>query len=55
LIEILLSDPKFIKPSLIQSLALPTALLGRDLFGVAQTGSGKTLAFMLPGIVHVMA
>ena len=55
LIDILISDPKFITPTLIQSLAWPTALQGRDLFGVAQTGSGKTLAFMLPGIVHVMA
>lgn len=55
LIDILISDPKFINPSLIQSLAWPTALQGRDLFGVAETGSGKTLAFMLPGIVHVMA
>ena len=53
MIEILLSDPKFIKPSLIQSLAWPTALLGRDLFGVAQTGSGKTLAYILPMLRHI--
>eukprot|EP00768_Dysnectes_brevis_P000510 gnl/Dysnectes_brevis/1110_a1241_1638.p1 GENE.gnl/Dysnectes_brevis/1110_a1241_1638~~gnl/Dysnectes_brevis/1110_a1241_1638.p1 ORF type:complete len:622 (-),score=239.75 gnl/Dysnectes_brevis/1110_a1241_1638:62-1927(-) len=32
----------------IQTVALPHALLGRDLLIKAQTGSGKTLAFLLP-------
>jgi ATP-dependent RNA helicase DDX47/RRP3 len=35
-------------PSDIQSEALPYALQGRDIIGLAQTGSGKTAAFTLP-------
>jgi len=29
-------------------MALPAALSGRDLVGIAKTGSGKTAAFVLP-------
>ena len=32
----------------IQSAAIPLALQGRDLIGLAETGSGKTAAFALP-------
>jgi len=35
-------------PTEIQSAALPLALEGRDIIGVASTGSGKTAAFALP-------
>lgn len=35
------------KPTPIQSEAIPVALAGSDLIGVAQTGSGKTLAYAL--------
>ncbi|KAJ7948954.1 DEAD-box ATP-dependent RNA helicase [Quillaja saponaria] len=35
-------------PSKIQAEALPHALEGKDLIGLAQTGSGKTGAFALP-------
>ena len=35
-------------PSPIQLSAIPPALAGRDLTGVAQTGTGKTAAFVLP-------
>jgi len=35
-------------PTEIQSEALPHALQGRDIIGVASTGSGKTAAFALP-------
>lgn len=35
-------------PSPIQSGAIPHAMQGRDVMGLAQTGSGKTLAFGLP-------
>jgi ATP-dependent RNA helicase DDX47/RRP3 len=32
----------------IQAQAIPSALEGRDIIGVAKTGSGKTAAFALP-------
>jgi ATP-dependent RNA helicase DDX47/RRP3 len=35
-------------PTEIQAEALPHALQGRDIIGVASTGSGKTAAFALP-------
>src|SRR5688572_28932902 len=35
-------------PSPIQAAAIPPALAGRDLTGVAQTGTGKIAAFVLP-------
>ncbi|KAK8853175.1 ATP-dependent rRNA helicase RRP3 [Kwoniella newhampshirensis] len=38
----------FKKPSDIQIEAIPPALEGRDIIGLAQTGSGKTAAFSLP-------
>ncbi|XP_010557172.1 PREDICTED: DEAD-box ATP-dependent RNA helicase 10 isoform X2 [Tarenaya hassleriana] len=36
------------KPSKIQAEAIPFALEGKDVIGLAQTGSGKTGAFALP-------
>ena len=42
-------------PTPIQAQAIPHALLGRDLLGIAQTGTGKTAAFALPIIHRLMA
>jgi ATP-dependent RNA helicase DDX47/RRP3 len=43
-----LDQLKFTTPTEIQAQALPHALEGRDIIGVASTGSGKTAAFALP-------
>jgi ATP-dependent RNA helicase RhlE len=45
------ADAGYERPSPIQTAAIPLALRGRDLMGLAQTGTGKTAAFTLP-IVH---
>ena len=39
------------KPTPIQTKAIPPAIAGRDILGIAQTGTGKTAAFALP-ILH---
>jgi len=43
-----LSKMNFLRPTPIQSLAIPVALEGKDILGTAQTGTGKTLAFSIP-------
>ena len=37
----------------IQSQAIPVALTGKDVLGIAQTGTGKTAAFTLPMITRL--
>jgi superfamily II DNA/RNA helicase len=39
----------------IQEQAIPVALAGRDVLGIAQTGTGKTAAFTLPMIDRLVA
>ncbi len=55
-------DPKVLKaveeagyetPTPIQAGAIPPALEGRDVLGIAQTGTGKTAAFTLPVITRL--
>jgi ATP-dependent RNA helicase RhlE len=44
---------KFKTATPIQFKAIPIALEGKDLIGVAQTGTGKTMAFVIPTIQHL--
>jgi superfamily II DNA/RNA helicase len=40
-------------PTPIQSKAIPVALTGRDVLGIAQTGTGKTASFVLPMLTRL--
>ena len=40
-------------PTPIQRQAIPTALTGKDVVGIAQTGTGKTGAFMIPALERI--
>jgi ATP-dependent RNA helicase RhlE len=44
----------YTRPTPIQHQAVPLALKGRDLMGLAQTGTGKTAAFTIPIIERLM-
>lgn len=43
-----ISDAGYTTPTPIQSKAIPEALKGKDILGIAQTGTGKTASFTLP-------
>jgi ATP-dependent RNA helicase RhlE len=43
----------WVKPTPIQVRAIPAALEGRDVVGIAQTGTGKTGAFMIPALERI--
>jgi superfamily II DNA/RNA helicase len=40
-------------PTPIQAAAIPVAVTGRDVLGIAQTGTGKTASFVLPMITRL--
>jgi len=42
-------------PTPIQAAAIPVAVTGRDVLGIAQTGTGKTASFVLPMITRLEA
>ncbi|MDQ2091293.1 DEAD/DEAH box helicase [Marimonas arenosa] len=45
----------FSEPTPIQAQAVPHAMDGRDVMGLAQTGTGKTMAFGLPLVAQMMS
>jgi ATP-dependent RNA helicase RhlE len=49
-----IKDLGFIRPTPIQSDAIPPAMQGVDLLATATTGSGKTAAFLLPILHHLI-
>ncbi|MFZ9898828.1 MAG: DEAD/DEAH box helicase, partial [Gemmatimonadaceae bacterium] len=49
-----LTTAGYARPTPIQAQAVPLALKGRDLMGLAQTGTGKTAAFTIPIIERLM-
>lgn len=50
-----LDELRFVAPTPIQAQAIPVALTGRDVIGIAQTGTGKTMAFGLPAIQRLLS
>jgi superfamily II DNA/RNA helicase len=44
------ADAGYTTPTPIQEQAIPVALAGKDVLGIAQTGTGKTAGFVLPMI-----
>jgi len=49
------ADTGYTNATPIQEQAIPVALAGRDVLGIAQTGTGKTAAFTLPMIDRLAA
>jgi superfamily II DNA/RNA helicase len=43
----------YVNPTPIQAAAIPVAVTGRDVLGIAQTGTGKTASFVLPMITRL--
>ncbi len=48
-----IQEAGYTEPTPIQSAAIPPALAGHDLIGIAQTGTGKTAAFTLPMLTRL--
>ena len=50
----LFKEANYVRPTKIQSIAIPIVLESFDLIGVAKTGSGKTLSFIIPILMAIM-
>jgi len=48
-----IADAGYTEPTPIQQQAIPLAMAGHDVLGIAQTGTGKTAAFVLPLLMKV--
>ncbi|MEM9146100.1 MAG: DEAD/DEAH box helicase [Pseudomonadota bacterium] len=49
-----IDESGYTEPTPIQAAAIPHALRGRDVLGIAQTGTGKTASFTLP-MIHLLS
>jgi ATP-dependent RNA helicase RhlE len=49
-----LNEAGYTEPTPIQAGAIPAAIEGKDVLGIAQTGTGKTASFTLP-MIHMLA
>jgi ATP-dependent RNA helicase RhlE len=49
-----ISKSGFKTPTSIQHKAIPVAVEGKDIIGIAQTGTGKTLAFGIPLVQQIL-
>ena len=49
-----ITDKGYTTPTPVQDEAIPQALLGRDVVGIANTGTGKTGAFLIPLVNKVL-
>ncbi len=47
------TDAGYLEPTPIQAGAIPHALAGKDVLGIAQTGTGKTASFVLPMLTRL--
>jgi superfamily II DNA/RNA helicase len=47
------ADAGYTQPTPIQAGAIPHALQGKDVLGIAQTGTGKTASFVLPMLTRL--
>ncbi|HEY8248447.1 MAG TPA: DEAD/DEAH box helicase [Hyphomicrobium sp.] len=52
-VQAAISAAGYTTPTPIQAAAIPIAVTGRDVLGIAQTGTGKTASFVLPMITRL--
>lgn len=45
----------FKEPTPVQRAAIPVAMSGQDVVGIAETGSGKTASFLIPVLSHILS
>ena len=52
-VQAAISAAGYTSPTPIQAAAIPVAVTGKDVLGIAQTGTGKTASFVLPMITRL--
>lgn len=53
-LKLAIANKNYIYPSPIQDKAIPHALAGKDILGIADTGTGKTATFLIPIINKIL-